>query len=1010
MPDERRYYQAVVYAGDGVTPLLTASSAPGADCFLIAPPGGDGMRLDPIAGTVDVGAYEVAVVDAGFAVVTPVLADAGGRPRVLSNRMAARWGTDGATYPNTLLDAFVNRLRFPNPLRAEFTIGEARRGETKRVVWDRIGGDYTATRAYVGGPVRGMPRFGTDYGGALVRVESVTAHANGPVVQLALISAWVDDTPGSNTNWRRVGPYFPTEFQLWLDARAKEYGAIDPTTYASLGIYGWFPDLEARVYTPPGGGLGGALLGRFSPLDASDLFNSGVLDGYYQSYLAGLFGTQFFRVRWVDVRYPPGDPLQPATPAVGDELALYIEPTRTTPTAPLYAYGRPAEVEASLLAGAGFAVDAASVAATTAAIGEGLTVAVRRTAGLSLGELRAQFGYFGYGVRTVGGVRVFFPTRLAHAAAPTFTLTAAHLRAPPPDVMTLEESSAVNSVAVTRQRYRTFDPATDGNTERPVDGWVGVAVEEIFDPSPGDALDYATRSVAFTLDAEVGALGVPTFFASLKNEPAVRRYERDFARELFDRFGRGAATATFDCLDSVPVQLGETMLVDLPWHPGGSARGTVRLVQVVQRSESASGPTLQVIDGGTNAQPATAPAFTVAATAGSPRHRALVSLSNAPALVTQGSRARLEVAVVAAGGAAPSGSGAPLALLDPATETTVETPNADAGRRVWVRARSEQPDRRPGAWTAWASADLAALPAPTAFTATADAGDGTRAVLAWTNGDATLGVEIRYRATATEPDLRPLAVLVAGSTRYEPYSLIPGTAYTFDVRHVEPAPYTGASTSATDTETTSGTVPTLTAPSVPIVSSNGLGTIRVDVTAASLPSVTAFEGSDESAVGSGVSSGTWAVFARRDSVTDDYTSASLSGIASTGKRVFVRVRHERAGATPSAYSPEVSVDPFSVTSGGGGSVPVVPAPTLGTVSRVTSALVEVNFTPDGAAPSGTVYTIEYAASTSGPWTDSGASDTASPIQTLAPATQYFRLRADRSGYLSNNSAATGSAV
>lgn len=111
-----------------------------------------------------------------------------------------------------------------------------------------------------------------------------------------------------------------------------------------------------------------------------------------------------------------------------------------------------------------------------------------------------------------------------------------------------------------------------------------------------------------------------------------------------------------------------------------------------------------------------------------------------------------------------------------------------AGKRVWVRARTEPgPDDDPKLPSGWVYAatpayiDLTALAAPTGGSSTVSS--GSEVAISWTVGNPSVSVLVRLGSDDVE-------MLPANSTRYVLRGLVASTAYTANVLHVDPV--TGA--------------------------------------------------------------------------------------------------------------------------------------------------------------------------------------------------------------------------
>jgi hypothetical protein len=178
----------------------------------------------------------------------------------------------------------------------------------------------------------------------------------------------------------------------------------------------------------------------------------------------------------------------------------------------------------------------------------------------------------------------------------------------------------------------------------------------------------------------------------------------------FDRFGRGCPSAEVAVMatDAVAAALvGDEVYLEAPHLPNKGYRigeSTVgpRIMQVVRRTETPSGPVLRLMDSGLDAQPvAPAVTITIAQSASAPSSIARFTITNAAAI---NATALLQVRVEqATGTVTPIGNGADFALYAAAQVPTgaVDLPPViTPGVVQYVRARTEQAGRRPSAWSA----------------------------------------------------------------------------------------------------------------------------------------------------------------------------------------------------------------------------------------------------------------------------------------------------------------------
>ena len=269
-----------------------------------------------------------------------------------------------------------------------------------------------------------------------------------------------------------------------------------------------------------------------------------------------------------------------------------------------------------------------------------------------------------------------------------------------------------------------------------------------------------------------------------------------------------------------------------PPHPGTHQRGGARLLLITSRSEEGLDLVIEALDAGSGSL-ATAPTLgTAAQEAGNTRHGITLpitlnaqgdpvivmaldtatSVTQRPADTAAGWRVLYPVAQAARWDARVTTS---------ATHTFRGVP---AGRRIWLRARSEGSSgggssRLPSAWVAAGGTgyvDTAPIPAPTGVTVSGIS--ATQATVTWTVGDSTLPLIVsrgeganQAQANASTPS--PIATLAAGATRLVMTDLTSGRWYKVTVAHADLWGLAGpaAGTSPTSFQAT-GTPPTAPTP------------------------------------------------------------------------------------------------------------------------------------------------------------------------------------------------------
>jgi hypothetical protein len=364
-------------------------------------------------------------------------------------------------------------------------------------------------------------------------------------------------------------------------------------------------------------------------------------------------------------------------------------------------------------------------------------------------------------------------------------------------------------------------------------------------------------------------------------------------------------------------QLGDEVILNLPFLPNANTRGGQRIVQIVQRTNEPGGPVVAVEDAGLSAQPATAPTFTIGVSTGSPSTQAIVTLTNAATLVASG-----VVSVVvewAVSALSPTVAGQDLGSIIPAAPLVLTTPPAAGGSKVWARAKSIQPQKRSGTFTAWAGVTLTAVGVPTVLAFVADGTDGSKGTLSWTAGTntATYGVRVLRRLTAlSSASDQPVVDLLPGSTATPLSGMVPATGYTATVQYFDTITGIVAS-SATLAFTSGSTVLVLTEPTEPVgivgrTDASGVaivdGTYGLDVTATQIPGTVEFWAAVELLAGTGFYPAGVLVFST-PSVSGSPTSYRAIAPHDGLKRKLT-ARHVATGATSSTFTSAQIVDPW----------------------------------------------------------------------------------------------------
>ncbi|MGN6110833.1 MAG: hypothetical protein ACTHU0_37370, partial [Kofleriaceae bacterium] len=371
--------------------------------------------------------------------------------------------------------------------------------------------------------------------------------------------------------------------------------------------------------------------------------------------------------------------------------------------------------------------------------------------------------------------------------------------------------------------------------------------------------------------------------------------------------------------------------LDVVPDPATNLRGGSRLVLCTSRSEEGLSVRLRFLDCG-------ASGTAVAPTIGTPTERVGDQVYCAEATVTLNASAqpaRVDFAITA------TSVGVRPADDDPAWTKAADVdatgqaliPRAPMGGRLWVRARTEpQPGAQlqiPSGWVYPAGTgyvDLTGMTAPSAVGVVSATADTT--YLTWANGDASRRIEIYCAPGAVPGTWTPamrVATLDAGSVKCPLgflTALAAATAYAVGVRHIDEGG--GASAFATQTFI-SGPLGALVAPGFETGFSGSIdpflgvpqsdGIFGMAVVAMSFPGWVNFEVRTETAIGAGTYGG-WESFGRVAARSGAWTIASATAPNDRLRRQL-RAYAQRDGASDSAYTPTVTVTPWTVEQIGG---------------------------------------------------------------------------------------------
>jgi hypothetical protein len=236
------------------------------------------------------------------------------------------------------------------------------------------------------------------------------------------------------------------------------------------------------------------------------------------------------------------------------------------------------------------------------------------------------------------------------------------------------------------------------------------------------------------------------------------------------------------------------------------------VLQVLQVPYDVRGRWVQLIDVGAANQPVSTPTLALVKNTALPKSHVDCTISSVPT----GARWELQVAV--------NTSATPPGVSDAAWSTwstgygnaTPTVGPLPKGHYIHGRVRAALPGRITSAWSTPQTVQLDPLPAITGLAASNVT--GTTALLTWTVGDATLGIEVRLD---TGGGAQTVKFLPPGTQRYQLRGLPLLTSCTGYVRHRDQ--YGAVGPESSDGFTTTGVQPTLQTPILTIIKGEDVG-------------------------------------------------------------------------------------------------------------------------------------------------------------------------------------------
>jgi hypothetical protein len=995
MPQTVTYRLTIRNASTVATPnpttdlLVVTSDGTAGNPYIASAPQGDGVEIDPLTGTTRSGAYVVEVVDANtgtdatgvIRVLTNKLEDATFRQQMISRRALIEVLRDGVA--SSLVNGYVTSVRLISPMRYAIMIGDSRRVERTQAIFQGATlGSYTTRGTITGGPV--TANFGTvrARGGWQYRVS-----VSGSDVVLSFVRGYeaAQNSPVV-TDWTQVNRESIADL---IEARRQ----VNP--YALGGGSQFVTSYTTPVYdfATSDWVVGGGIQAVIGSTAENAVAVRALVCGYSSMPANEALGVSTLYLYWPSCPY-----------STGQVVFVSLTTFEVSEECPLYIDAHPVDIVTAIWTNARILYDpsAAWISAVRSLIGDTVRLALRFGKAPMIDEFlpSAIYGPFGVAERTnSAGMLELVPTRIKTTTAPTLTLTANSLRGADEVVFDVDESTAVSAIALTQQVLSpTFYVAANRNNSvqssqnsGPVGGVTTQTITQTAQYIDASLAVFAGKTLTYTVPGMI--------HTSADFVPNTQTQLDAMAIGTFDRFGRGCPSAEVAVIatDAVAAALvGDEVYLEAPHYPNkgyriGESTVGARIMQVVRRTETPSGPMLRLLDSGLAAQPVSpAVTITIAQSPSAASSIARFTITNAATINATGVlQVRVEQAT---GTVTPAGNGADFALYAAGQVPTGAVdlpPVVTPGVVQYVRARTEQAGRRPSAWSAWASVTLANLPAVSGLTSSNIR--QTAATISWTNTSTALPLAIFAYQGASAPanwSRFRVATVPAGTTSTIVRALSgPSVAWTLGVAY-ESAQSIGAVTAVSLT-----TNSTLDTPSRPA----GLAVIP---------------GVDDATLTQGVALALWAsdqtldIQIQRSTVSGSgfATIATVAGstpvyvdqLPRNGTTYYYRIAHVLGGFTTSSYTPEVSAIARGVPPGverPGAVAPVVQVSTseVGTTATVTLTITD---------PQSRVTLVRFRQQTNGGGWSGYTIDTTVPYAYSAtiPASGFVQIEYEVQGY------------
>ena len=902
--------------------------------------------MDAITGAIRSGSYSVQVVDAvtgsngtgTIRFLTNKLEDANYQQQLLSRRAYLYVSSNEGVSWTQMYAGYVSGIRLVSAATFEIGIADSRRVEQTRTIFTgNTLGTFTTRGCLTGGPVTKTWGPVVSRGGWYYKVSSIPGNQNILLNFLAGYDSFANSPVVSD--WKKLIR------QSVVDEISKSTRIITET---SLGYPVGYGDIVMHVGTT----------------DTNAVPTSHILlaNEYGQAYSSPGYGP--LSVWWSN----------PATiPANNSYLYVSLYTRNVSQACPLYIDAHPVDIvtqiwdEARMYWKDPAAPDPAWVAQIRALIGVDTRLAIRLTEPPVISKFLEEtiFGPFGISARvnSTSGALELIDIRGRGTGTPAVTITAADMSNGSDVVFDLDESTAISTVSLTAQLFSTNYTAKSADVVTNTTPTDGVLVNDVKAVGyNGDTTVFAGREVSFTVRGMIHNAD-----SWLSAESAMLQ---SIAVPIYSRFGRGAQAANVSIIgtsSAASLQVGDECIFAAPHYPNANYRvgeSTVggRIMQVIRRTETPTGPQLRILDVGLNQPSAPIPLVSVRKSPTQGAYAAEFKLDNAGLMAA----AFLSVEVEwTTGASSPTSGGTTFNVYGPADIPTgyVTLPTVPPGTTVWVRARSKAYQRRASAWTSWYSVALDALNAPSGFSIPSVT--SSSASLQWTNTNANWPISVYLYQGVSAPALwnsYKVATIGAGTTNTVIRDgIVSGLPYVVAVAYDTP---NGSSLFATQSFTATGSTSTLLRPAaMDVVAGSSDASLAQGVALALWASNTTYNIAVYRAPDSGGAPGSYELL----SVVNGNETLYIDYLAQDGVTYWYAIAHRLGGFTESALTPAVSAQASGVTSG-----LVRPSAVAPTITPETAGSATLDVTIAVTDPQGRVDKVEFRTKNStnpfGPWT------------------------------------------